>query len=358
MATPVYLLRFQRTDPIDRTKNRLKKLFHSAGLDNVVEKNDITAVKVHVGEPGNSSFIPHHFVEPIVRLIKSRGAKAFVTDTCVLYKSKRDNAIDHLTTAAQHGFTLENLGAPFLIADGIQGQNETTIEIDAPLNQSISLATEIVAAQSAIAISHVTGHLGIGLAATIKNLGMGMSSRKGKLVQHSVSKPRISTAKCTACGVCASWCPEDAISKTGDYYMIHDDICIGCGECLAVCRFNAVKFKWDSSSELLQKQIAEHALGIIKQKQGKIGYLTFLISMTKDCDCMAQKPTAIIPDIGVLAGRDPLAIDQAVYDLTKTEAGKSLSEIAYPEIDTTIQLQYAEQIGLGSRDYQLIETDF
>lgn len=358
MQETVYLLRFQHQDPIEQTQNRLKKLFRFAGFDKIIEKYDITAVKVHFGEPGNTTYVPSHYVEPIVRMIRSCGAKAFVTDTNVLYKSRRDNAIDHLGVAAEHGFTLENLGAPVIIADGILGQNEIEIEIDAPLNKKIPLATELVSANSAVVVTHATGHMGTGLGATIKNLGMGMSSRRGKLTQHSVSKPVISDTKCTVCGVCAEWCPVNAITIGGKYAVINETVCIGCGECLAVCRFNAVKFKWDSSSELLQKQIAEHALGIVKQKKGKIAYFTFLITMTKDCDCGAQKPIAIIADIGVLAGTDPVAIDQAVHDLTREKAGKSLPQMAYPERDATIQLAYGEQIGLGSRKYRLVETDF
>jgi len=358
MQATVYLLRFHHQDPIDQTKNRIKQLFRHAGFHKIIEKHDITAVKVHFGEPGNTTYVPSHYVEPIVRMIKSCGAKAFVTDTNVLYKSRRDNAIDHLGVAAEHGFTLEKIGAPVIIADGILGRNETDIEINAPLNKTIPLATELVSANSAVVVTHVTGHLSTGLAATIKNLGMGMSSRRGKLTQHSVSKPVISENKCTACGICAEWCPEDAITVAENFAIIDESVCIGCGECLAVCRFGAVKFKWDSSSELLQKQIAEHALGIVRQKKGKMVYFTFLITMTKDCDCGAQKPIALIADIGVLAGTDPVAIDQAVHDLTREKAGKSLPQKAYPAVDATVQLAYGEQIGLGSRNYHLIETDF
>jgi uncharacterized Fe-S center protein len=182
-----------------------------------------------------------------------------------------------------------------------------------------------------------------------------MSSRKGKLTQHSVTKPVISQNKCTACGICASWCPVNAIKVGEEFSVIQEEICIGCGECLTVCRFNAVKFKWDGSSELLQKQIAEHALGIVKQKKGKIAYLTFMIKMTKDCDCMAQKAISVVDDIGVLAGTDPVAVDQAVLDLTRQKAGQSLAEIAYPNLNPDIQLEYGEQIGLGSREYEIIQ---
>lgn len=354
----LYLMRMSASEPLEKICQRLKKLFHLAHMDDIIEKYDVTAVKVHFGEPGNSTHLQPCHVEPIVRMIKSRGAKAFVTDTNVLYKSRRDNAIDHLAVAAEHGFTVENLGAPVIIADGILGKNETEIEINAPMNRTVSLATEIVAAHSLIVLSHVTGHMGTGLAATLKNMGMGMASRKGKLVQHSVSKPTINADKCTVCGLCAQWCPVDAITIGKEYATIDEETCIGCGECLTVCRFDAIKFKWDSSSIELQKQIVEHALGIGRQKEGKIGYFTFLINMTKDCDCMAQKQVSIVDDIGVIAGHDPVAIDQATYDLTREQQQKSLAEIAYPNLDSTVQLKYAEEIGLGSRKYRISETDF
>lgn len=352
----IYLMRFKSSNPVDQVKSRLKKLFNIAGFRNIVEKNDLTAIKVHFGEKGNVTHLPANYVEPIVRMVKSCGAKPFVTDTNVLYKSVRNNAIDHITLANEHGFTLENIGAPVIIADGIIGKNDTEIEINAPLNKTVSIATELVSANSIIVLSHATGHINASLGATIKNMGMGMASRKGKLTQHSVSKPEIIIDKCTACGVCARWCPENAITVSDQYAKIDDSLCIGCGECLTFCRFDAVRLKWDSSSELLQKQIAEHALGIFKEKGSKIGFLTFLINMTKDCDCLNEKMKPIIEDIGVLAGYDPVAIDQAILDLTKQVSGKTLPETAYPSTDASIQLAYGEKIGLGSRNYNLIET--
>jgi hypothetical protein len=291
-------------------------------------------------------------------MIESCGAKPFLTDTTVLYKGARENAIDHLNLAYENGFTYENVGAPVIIADGIIGKNEFEVEINAPLNKTVSLATEFITANSIIVITHVTGHLNTGLGATLKNLGMGMASRKGKLVQHSVSKPVISKTKCTTCGVCVRWCPVNAITLTEHYAVIDPKKCIGCGECLAVCRFSAVHFKWDSTTVRLQQQIAEHALGIVRQKKDRIGYLTFLTNMTKNCDCYTGRQTPILPDIGVLAGTDPVAIDQAVIDLTGMENPANLARTAYPDIDYSVQLEYGEKIGLGSRNYKLIETGF
>lgn len=355
-ASNIHLIRFKTTDPDNKVKSYLKKLFHKAGFDKIIGKNDLTALKVHFGEKGNNTFLPPAYIEPIARMVKSLGAKPFVTDTNVLYKSARDNAVDHITLAHEHGFSLKTIGAPIIISDGIAGRNEIEIRIDAPINKYVSLAVDLVTANSLIVISHVTGHINIGLAATIKNMGMGMASRKGKLTQHSVSKPMINQNKCTACGTCAEWCPENAINVGSNFATINETICIGCGECIAVCRFSAVKLKWDNSSTELQKQVAEHALGIVKQKKGKIGFFTFLINMTKDCDCFGVKSEPIIDDIGVLAGKDPVAIDQAVLDLTIIN-NKNISELSYPNVDANTQLIYGEKIGLGSRSYKLIDEE-
>lgn len=357
-ASQIYLMRFQTSDPVDQIKNRLKKLFKTAGFDTIVQSGDITAIKIHFGDKGNVTHVAAAYTVPIVRMIKACGAKPFLTDTTVLYKGARENAVDHLQLAFENGFTFEKVGAPIIIADGIVGKNETEIEIDAPLNKTVFLATELVTANSIIVISHATGHLNVGLGATLKNLGMGMTSRKGKLVQHSVSKPIINPTKCTVCGACARWCPVHAITLTAEHAKIDQKICIGCGECLAVCRFGAVRFKWDSTNDQLQKQIAEHALGIVRQKENRIGYLTFLTNMTKDCDCFTGKQKPIISDIGVLAGTDPVALDQAVIDLTGQENPDNLAKTAYPAIDYSVQLEYGEMIGLGCRRYELVQTDF
>lgn len=354
----VFWLKLQATDPLPQSQERLKQLFHTAGLDKLIETNDHTAIKLHFGERESTTFLAPDYVVPIIRCVRERGAKPFLTDTNVLYKSVRDNAVTHLELAYSHGFTYERVGAPVIIADGIKGKNETAIEINAPLNKSVSLATEIVSANSIIVLSHATGHINAGLGATIKNIGMGMASRKGKLTQHSLSKPRIDKNKCTACSICAHWCPSDAIIVGQQFAIINETICIGCGECLTLCRQNAIRFRWDNTSLNLQRQIAEHALGIIKEKKGKIGFMTFMINMTKDCDCLVGKQTPLIPDIGVLAGIDPIAIDQAVLDLTQNFHQKTLAQLAYPNNDATEQLRYGEEIGLGNRQYHLIECDF
>jgi len=184
---------------------------------------------------------------------------------------------------------------------------------------------------------------------------MGFASRKGKLRQHSVMKPAISEKYCTGCQTCIKWCPVDAISMQGDVAWIDSKTCIGCGECITVCRFNAVKFDWKVDSNELQKRIAEHALGVAVEKSGKIGYINFLISVTKDCDCFAVKQEPVIPDIGILASKDPVAIDAASLNLIRQKMGETLPEISYPNVDPWAQIRHGEEIGLGSADYKLVE---
>ncbi|MBL6990255.1 MAG: DUF362 domain-containing protein [Bacteriovoracaceae bacterium] len=354
----IYLARFNKSDPLAQSHAKIDKLFLTANIGQTIAPSDLTAVKVHFGEEGNTTYLPATFITPIISQVKQAGGKPFVTDTNVLYKSTRDNAVDHLHLAAEHGFSLNTLGAPIVIADGIAGRNEIDVEINAPLNKSVSLASDFVTSNSLVVVTHATGHLATGLGATIKNLGMGMASRKGKLRQHSVSHPMIVESMCSGCKNCSKWCPTDAIEMQQESKaFIVDEKCIGCGECLAICRQDAVKFRWDTSSELLQQQIAEHALGIAMAKAGKIAYFTFLINMTKDCDCLKQKEVFLLDDIGVIAGFDPVALDQAVIDLTTTDRQKNLATLSYPQLDCTKQLSYGEQIGLGSRDYNLVEID-
>ena len=188
----------------------------------------------------------------------------------------------------------------------------------------------------------------------IKNLGMGLASRKGKLRMHSSVKPSIKAEACTFCGQCIRWCPEDAIVPRDGRAFIVQERCIGCGECLAVCRFDAVMYDWRTESAELQRRTAEHAFGAVIGKKGKLYCLNFLTDMTRDCDCLAQKQEPLLPDLGILASRDPVAVDQATLDLTRERFGRHLGEASYPELDSGIQIEHGERIGMGSRKYRLV----
>jgi uncharacterized Fe-S center protein len=192
------------------------------------------------------------------------------------------------------------------------------------------------------------------LGACIKNLGMGLASRMGKMRQHSSMKPRVLAQKCKACGKCIQWCPGSFISDKDGIAYIDEAKCIGCGECLAVCRFGAVEYNWGQDSESIQKQMAEHALGVVIGKEEKCFYINVLVNMTKDCDCLEKTQEKIIPDVGILGSFDPVAVDKATLDMTIQDGGSNLAEIAFKRLSSSIQLEHAAKIGLGSLEYELI----
>lgn len=335
------------------------KALDACGGLHFIKRHDLVAIKLHVGEPGLKTFLPPPVARAAATLVKARGGRPFLTDTAVLYASARATGVGHTETAIRHGFTLEGVGAPFLPADGLSGNWERDITIPGRHYKSVGIAASIADADGMVVISHATGHLAAGFGATLKNLGMGCASRKGKLLQHSDTKPYVKKSRCIKCEACVESCPENAIAtdpQNTATVVIDQQRCIGCGECIAVCRNDAVGFQWDTSCGQLQEKMVEHALGAMKAQDGKVVYLLGLVNLTKDCDCLAPGSPIIAKDIGFAASTDPVALDQAGMDLVKQQEGKSLDQMAYPELDGTVQLSYAEALGLGSRRYELVQV--
>ncbi|MBN2532516.1 MAG: DUF362 domain-containing protein [Spirochaetales bacterium] len=327
-------------------------------ITTIMEKQDTVAVKLHVGEKKNTTHIKPELVKPVVEMIKRTGALPFLTETSTLYKGERSNAIDHINCAYSHGFTPQNVGASFIMADGLLGNSEIEVEINGIMYEKVNIAREVVMADALIVLTHVTGHMGMGFGAALKNMGMGLASKMGKLRQHSSIKPYVDESRCTLCKKCMRWCPEDAIiiqKGVKEHAFILKEKCIGCGECLAVCNFNAVRYNWSMESGVSQKSMAEHALGVCKNKQEKSFFINFLVDMTADCDCINKSQGKLIPDIGICASTDPVSIDQAALDLTEKIHGKNIGQLSYPVVDPCIQIEHAEEIGLGNRDYILEE---
>ena len=333
----------------------VEALWGEAGLGDCFAARDLAALKLHVGEPGNTTAVRPAVAAALVRLMRACGARPFLTDTAVLYKSPRDNGVGHARAAHDQGFTLEAVGAPFVPADGLRGSEEIEIEVAGRHFEKAAIASVIVEARSMLVLSHATGHLATGLGAALKNLGMGCCSKKGKLRQHHGQTPRIDPGECTACGTCAAWCPEDAI-VVEDSASIDASTCIGCGECIATCLEGAVTFDWRMKGAELSERIVEHAAAVVRGKPGRIAYVTVAESITKDCDCLDRVQTPLVSDVGVLASLDPVAIDQATHDLIARQAGRRLEDMSYPRLDGTVQMRYAEQMGLGSRTYELVEV--
>jgi len=357
MSDPkVFLSRVPDDQPAVWAKTVQRLVSETPDALKFVRKNDLIAVKVHVGEPPLKTFLPPEIAGVVAARVRSMGARPFFTDTAVLYSGPRSSGVGHAEVATKHGFTMERAGAAFVPADGIEGNLEVQVDIEGRHYSKVGIAEAIASSNGLVVVSHATGHMVTGLGATLKNLGMGCSSRKGKLLQHSDTKPYVSDGKCLACGACIENCPNDALSAgEGARAKMDEGKCSGCGECIAQCRNDAIGFRWDTSSEFLQQKMVEHALGVMRAVKGRFTCLVGIVNLTKHCDCWGQGSEKVAPDIGFALSCDPVALDQAVMDLVAASQGKRIDQIAWPKLDGTIQLSYAERLGLGKTKYELVE---
>lgn len=336
--------------------NAIGRLYEVAEVSSKISRRDLVAIKLHVGEKGNKTYVKPELIAELVKKVKASRAFPFLTDTCTLYKGQRENAVKHILLAHGHGFSIERVGAPFVVADGLVGTTELEVPISGKVYKSVGIAREILNADALIAVSHPTGHPGTGMGACLKNLGMGLASRAGKMRQHSATRPQVREERCQNCGKCRRWCPVQAIVERNGRSFILGQECIGCGECIAVCRFEAVTFDFGVESGELQRRMVEHALGALQGKRGKCFFFNVLVDMTKDCDCFGEAQEKIVPDIGILGSDDPVALDMAALDLVKARSGLNLGELSYPQLDPMVQILYAQELGMGSADYILKEV--
>lgn len=350
----VYFVPLKPESNIEERSQAVKLMLNSLSLDQILIAKTKVGIKTHFGEVKNETHIAPEIIRVVVDKCKEHKTHPFVMETSTLYSGPRNNAITHIEHAYDHGFTFEKINAPIIMIDGVLGNTEIEVEIPGELFRSVNIARDAVYSDALIIMSHPTGHIVTGIGACLKNLGMGLASRKGKLQQHSSILPEIKQDKCVFCLECYKWCPEAAIIKHEDQVEILPQKCIGCGECLSVCKYNAIKYNFAVESEELQKRMAEYALGSIFNKRDKCLFINVLTDMTAQCDCMGIKQKPIIADIGILASSDPVAIDQATLDLTREKNSADLGKLSAAHLDSNIQLKHAEKIGLGSRQYELI----
>jgi uncharacterized Fe-S center protein len=357
--------------------DKLDILLDCTDLKGKIREKDLVAIKLHFGEKGNTAIVQPIFLRRIVDRVKQYQGKPFLTDTNTLYRGMRQEAVSHLTNAYQNGFTYLVIDAPILIADGLLGNSAVKVAIDKPHFKTVSIAHDIYMADVLISVAHFTGHELCGFAGTLKNLGMGCASREGKLSQHSNISPQVKGKKCKGCERCLSWCAQEAISMVPpqakvvtkkSIAFIDSKKCTGCGECIPICPSGAILIQWNESIPIFQKKLVEYVYGAVQRKKGKTIYLNFLTQISPACDCWGHSDTPIISDIGILSSEDPVAIDQASVDLVNGEAGNRLSKLPgawepgedkfqaiYPKVDWSIQLAYAQEIGLGNREYELVK---
>lgn len=366
MASPVYFIDFRATMQ-NNFATKLNFLLDKAGLAGAIRKRDLTAVKIHFGEMGNAAFIRPVYVRTVVAAIKRLGGVPFLTDANTVYAGTRSDAPHHLTTAIQNGFAFAVVDAPLVIADGLRGKSEAAVPVHGKHFETVYIGKEVVEADALISLAHFKGHELSGFGGTLKNVGMGCASRKGKLAMHSTVSPRVRAEQCIGCGECVDHCSQKALSLVDDKSVIDEQLCIGCGECILVCPQSAIQISWDQEIPAFLEGMMEYTAGVLKDKAGKALFVNFINDVSPACDCYPVNDAPIVKNIGVVAGADPVAVDQASADLVNAEpalsntrlnvnlaAGEDKFKGLYPKVDWAIQLDYAEKLGLGSRRYELI----
>jgi uncharacterized protein len=366
MASKVYFSDL-RTSFKENIFIKLNRLLDEAGMDDAVAKRSLVAIKLHFGEKGNSAFIRPNFLRTIVDRVEGLGGNPFLTDANTLYAGTRGNSVSHLHTAVLNGFAYSVVKAPVIIADGIRGASFKAVDIDQAFIQTAYIARDIAEADGLISVAHFKGHELTGFGGTLKNLGMGCASRKGKMAQHSDVSPKVKKKKCVGCGDCERHCASEAISLKEKKASIDPEKCVGCGECILICPNGAIDVSWNADIPLMQKKMTEYTLAVLKGKEKNAFFINFLTDITPACDCFGHSDAPIVRDVGIVASKDPVAIDQASADLVNQQTGATASclkeglksgedkfRAVYPKVDWAIQLNHGESIGLGSRKYELI----
>lgn len=367
-----------RSNSKERTLIKYRRLLARFDLGRFVKKDDLTAIKVSFGERGNFTYLRPQYVRVVVDEVKRLGGRPFLTDANTLYAGGRQNSRDHIITAIENGFDYGVTGAPIIIADGILGHDHREVRIKGEYFDEVRIASAALDADAIISLAHFKGHMVCGFGGAIKNIGMGLGARAGKQTMHSDVHPEVDSSYCDGCSRCIKWCPEDAISKTttggskprNKVALIDDEACIGCGECVASCYTGAIAINWKSDPAIVQQKMAEYALGVVSGKRRKFAAINYIIDVTPDCDCLGWSDNPIVPNIGIAASSDPVAVDAASLDMVNSARGISSSLLpgnklqsrdkfgsVHGGIDPRAQLIHGQKIGLGKRKYELTRLD-
>lgn len=346
-------------------RDKFSKLVKKASLG-FIERGDLVAVKVHFGDDGTTRYVRPMFSRVVVDQVRERRGSPFLTDTQTLYRGPRSSTPSHLELAIRNGFGFSQVNAPLIIADGLLSRDYREVDVNLHHFKTVKIAAAAHDADALICLSHFKGHLAAGFGGTIKNLSMGLGTRSQKQQMHANVKPRMKSPEdCIGCGECEDICPADAAEVRDGKAEFDLDACIGCAECITSCPEEVIDILWNEGPKGLQEKMVEVAAAALESKKGKALFVNFLVEITPDCDCFNFSDTPIVQDIGILASTDPIAIEQASIDLVNEQPGlpnSKLSNLApgtdkfrdlYPKIDWARQLEYGEEIGLGTRKYEL-----
>ena len=358
-----------RVRPGDSLTAKLTRLIKRAGIENIDMEKKFVAIKIHFGEPGNMSYLRPNWAKAVADQIKAQGGLPFLTDCNTLYPGRRKHALEHIESAYENGFTPFSTGCQVIIADGLRGTEERDVPVvNGEYIKEAHIGAAIMDADVFISLNHFKGHESTGFGGALKNIGMGCGSRAGKMDQHKSGKPVVQEGLCRACHQCAKECGSDAIKFDTGKAVIDQDLCKGCGRCIGRCNFDAIYNVNDSANADLCRKMAEYAQAVVHGRP--CFHINLVLDISPYCDCHPENDAPILPDIGMFASFDPVALDQACADacmnvlpMENSVLGENrrngLNCCGDPFVDTTPAatwkecLEHAEKIGVGTRQYTL-----
>ena len=364
-----------RCRPDEGPVDKLKRLIKTAGIDRIDMEGKFVAIKMHFGELGNMTYLRPNYAKAVADMVRECGGKPFLTDCNTLYPGSRKNALEHLYCAWENGFTPLSAGCPVIIGDGLKGTDDIEVPVEnGEYVKSAKIGRAVMDADIFISLTHFKGHEMTGFGGTIKNIGMGCGSRAGKKEQHCNGKAVIDESKCRGCKACLKECANDGLVFDAERrkMTINEENCVGCGRCIGACNFDAIDFAQDAAIRELNCRMAEYAKAVV---QGRPNFhISLICDVSPTCDCHSGNDTPIIPDVGMFASSDPLALDQACVDAclkqTPLPGSQLTDEMQRPgfhdhhdHFDNTNPnteykscLAHAEKIGLGTRRYELVHV--
>ncbi|MDO4978028.1 MAG: DUF362 domain-containing protein [Eubacteriales bacterium] len=371
----VYFTDFRTKANGDGLPKKLQKLIRKAGIGDIDFDTKFVAIKMHFGEMGNISFLRPNYAKAVVDVVSSLGGKPFLTDCNTMYPGSRKNALEHLYCAWENGFSPLSAGCPVIIGDGLKGTDDIAVPVNGgEYVKEAYIGRAIMDADIFISLSHFKGHEMTGFGGAIKNIGMGCGSRAGKTDQHSNGKPRINAKKCRGCKLCMKECANNGLvfDEEAKKMTIDPNHCVGCGRCIGDCNFDAIYFSEDNAVSLLNYKMAEYTKAVVDGRPNF--HISLVLDVSPNCDCHCENDAPILPNIGMFASFDPLALDQACVDaclaatpLPNSQLGEHLADPNFhdhhdhfknstPESEWKSCLDHAEKIGLGTREYELIRV--
>ena len=368
MASKVYFADL-RADVHENLQQKLTRLMKTAGMGDIDFRDKFVAIKLHFGEPGNLAFLRPNWARTVADFVKERGGKPFLTDCNTLYVGGRKNALDHMDSAMLNGFNPMTTGCQIIIGDGLKGSDEVEVPVvGGEYVKNAKIGRAVMDADVFISLTHFKGHEEAGFGGCLKNIGRGCASRAGKMEQHNAGKPHVAQKHCIGCGQCRKICAHGApIIENGKAHIDHDK-CVGCGRCIAVCPKDAVRIDWDESTTNLNCKIAEYTKAVVDGRP--CFHISLVIDVSPNCDCRPENDMAIVPNVGMFASFDPVALDMACVDAVNAQTplrGSAADDAhakahvhdhfqrLHPDTNWRSCLEHGEKIGIGTREYELIK---